>query len=279
MCIRDSPDTAQPPPSPAVDPATTAPPAAATEPISRTIALSAGGRPITAYTLGTGDTAIVLVGGLHGGYEWNSILLAERLLDHFQGHPELLPAAVTLHVIPNANPDGLFAVLGFDGPFTPGNFPATDPTVYLPGRFNGNGVDLNRNWDCNWTADALWRDQPISGGASAFSEPETRGLRDTLLALDPAAVVFLHSAANAVYVAGCPTPHAASRDLALVYGQAAGYAVEETFDHYAITGDAGDWLTTQDIASFTVELFSHESLDWEQNLAGMVALLGYFTAD
>lgn len=244
--------------------------------IQSLVTLSAGGRPINSYRLGDGATAVVVVGGIHGGYEWNSILLVERLLAHYESHPGQIPAVVTLHIIPNANPDGLFAVTGSDGPFTAADFPTADPTAYLLGRFNANGVDLNRNWDCNWTTDALWRNQAVPGGSSPFSEPETRGLRDFLQAIDPAIVIFYHSAANAVYVSGCPLPHAASRDLALVYGLAAGYAVEEVFDHYVITGDAGDWLTTQGIASFTVELASHESLDWKQNLAGLQTLLSHF---
>ena len=213
---------------------------------------------------------------MHGGYEWNSILLAEGLLAHYQLNPEQIPAAVSLYVIPNANPDGLFAALGFEGPFTAADLPAPNPVDYLSGRFNANGVDLNRNWDCNWTANALWRDQPVSGGASPFSEPESRGLRAFLVEIQPAIVIFIHSASNNVYVSGCSAPHATSQELAVIYAGAARYPVLEFFEHYTITGDAGDWLTMQGIASFTVELSSHQSLDWEQNLAGLGALLAHF---
>ena len=240
------------------------------------IALSAGGRPINSYRLGHGTAAVVVVGGIHGGYEWNSILLAERLLAHYEAHPAQLPDGVSLHIIPNANPDGLFAILGFEGPFTPADVPVADPIVYLPGRFNANGVDLNRNWDCQWTSAAQWRDRQVSGGPFAFSEPETRGLRDFLPTLDPVVVVFLHSAANAVFISGCGAPHPPSYEPASVYGRAAGYPVHELFDPYVITGDAGDWLTTQGIPSFSVELYSHESVDWEQNLAGIGALLAHY---
>lgn len=239
---------------------------------SSLVATSAGGRAITSFRLGDSATAVVVVGGMHGGYEWNSILLAEGLLAHYAEHPEQLPGGVSLYIIPNANPDGLFAVAGTDGPFAPADIAADS----LPGRFNANGVDLNRNWDCRWAATALWRDREVSGGPFPFSEPETRGLRDYLLALDPAVVVFLHSQANAVFVAGCGAPHPPSYELASVYGQAAGYPVHETFDLYPITGDAGDWLTEQGIPSFSVELYSHESLDWEQNLAGLGALLAHY---
>src|SRR5690606_21258112 len=36
------------------------------------IGTSAGGRAITARRLGSGDRVLLLVGGIHGGYEWNT---------------------------------------------------------------------------------------------------------------------------------------------------------------------------------------------------------------
>ena len=273
----------QPPPHAATtDPSTPIPspdaPSAATvepgSPSTSLVALSAGGKPIQSFRVGSGETVVAIVGGIHGGYEWNSILLAEALLDYYRARPKEIPAGIALDIIPNANPDGLYAVTGFDGPFTAADI-ATDST---PGRFNGNGVDLNRNWDCNWAAAALWRDQIVFGGEFPFSEPETRGLSDYLLNLQPVVVIFLHSAADALYVSGCDGIHAPSYTLAQVYGQASGYPINEVFDSYPITGDAGDWLTLQGIPSFTVELYSHESLDWERNLAGLSALLDYYAA-
>jgi len=52
-----------------------------------------------------------------------------------------------------------------------------------------------------------------------------------------------------------------------------GYPVYERFTHYDVNGDAGDWLSTQGIPAFTVELKSRDQLDWEMNLAGLQALL------
>jgi hypothetical protein len=99
-------------------------------------------------------------------------------------------------------------------------------------------------------------------------------LRDFLLQQEPLAVIFWHSAANGVFAAGCPDVHEPSLALANIYGQAAGYPVYEKFNSYPITGDAGDWLTTQGIASISIELKTHQSLDWSQNLAGIVAIGG-----
>jgi predicted deacylase len=230
---------------------------------------SVSGRPIYSYRLGSGTIDIVIVGGIHGGYEWNTVVLAEEFLSYFQVREADIPPAITLHIVPNANPDGLAVVSGADGILPPTEVLSNT----LVGRFNANGVDLNRNWDCLWTAQALWRDQTVSAGTHPFSEPETENLRRFFLEIDPALVIFLHSAADAVYVSGCPEPDPASAEMAAIYGLAANYPVYPTFDHYIITGDAGDWLTTQSIPSFTVELSSHETTDWDRNLEGLMAIL------
>jgi hypothetical protein len=101
-------------------------------------------------------------------------------------------------------------------------------------------------------------------------------LRDYFIAIQPAIVLFWHSAADGVYAAGCPETHAPSYALATIYGEAADYPVFPRFDAYPVTGDASDWLTTQNIPSITIELANHQALDWEQNLAGVSAILEYF---
>jgi hypothetical protein len=236
------------------------------------VGYSTAGRPINSYRIGQGPTNVVFVGGIHGGYEWNTILLAYQALDYFQSNLEDVPEAVSLHIIPNANPDGLYAVTQKTG-----RFQATDViSDTFPGRLNANGVDLNRNWDCLWQPTAYWRDQPVSGGDRPFSEPESQVLSQFLLGLEPAVVVFLHSAAMGVYAAGCPETGPRSYELAITYGIASGYPIYERFAYYDITGDAGDWLVTQGVPSITIELTNHEDLDWTANLEGMLALLADF---
>lgn len=233
------------------------------------IGYSVAERPLTNYQFGSGPDHIVFIGGIHGGYEWNTILLAYDMIDYFAANPDLIPADVTLHIIPSANPDGQFLVTGQEGRFLPQDVAADS----LRGRVNDNDVDLNRNWDCKWTANAVWRDQPTSGGSQPFSEPETVVLRDFLLELNPVAVILWHSAANGVFAAGCHTVHQPSLSLATIYGRAAGYPVYETFTSYVVTGDAGDWLSLQGIAAASVELLNHEDTDWAKNLAGVTAVL------
>lgn len=225
--------------------------------------------PIVSYQFGTGDTVLVLVGGIHGGYEWNTILLAYEILDHLQHNPEIIPASLSVVVIPNANPDGLYAVTQRMERFSIDDV----NTDTVPGRFNGHSVDLNRNWDCAWTPNGVWRDSLVSGGTAPFSELENQRLRDFLLAAEPAAVLFYHSALGGVFASGCDQIDPASEQLATVYSQASGYPIYGAFQQYTITGDASDWLAGQGIPAITIELTTHESIDWRMNLAGLNALM------
>jgi hypothetical protein len=60
------------------------------------------------------------------------------------------------------------------------------------------------------------------------------------------------------------------------YSKASGYKAVASFDSYSVTGDAEGWLASLNIPAITVELKTHESLDWDQNLAGIKAILGLF---
>src|SRR3972149_1443892 len=54
---------------------------------NKIIGMSVSGRKIEAYTVGNGPQHIVFVGGIHGGYEWNSVLLAYTFLDYIAANP------------------------------------------------------------------------------------------------------------------------------------------------------------------------------------------------
>lgn len=242
--------------------------------VPQTIGFSAGGRPMTSYRFGFGTQTIVLVGGIHGGYEWNTIVLAYDMIDYFLENPDEIPANISLYIIPSANPDGQFLVTGTDGRFLPED---VDPDIE-PGRFNANQVDLNRNWACGWEPEALWGETLVSGGTVPFSEPETAALRAFFLREKPVLVLFWHSKADGVYVGSCngDGPHEASRAIADVYGAASGYLVNNAFTAYPITGDASDWLVSQNIPSFAVELKTRSQTDWSMNLPGVLALLAHY---
>lgn len=238
------------------------------------IGTSVEGRAIEAYTYGKGETSLVFVGGIHGGYEWNAVLLAYELMDYLAANPALIPGDTRVTVIPDANPDGTYTITGKEGSFALSDVKTGDQSA---GRFNANGVDLNRNFGCKWQPKATWRGNAVSAGTSAFSEPEAAALRDFFLKERPVTAVFFHSQANAVYASECEAgilPETLT--LMETYAKAAGYPSVSAFDAYPVTGDIEGWLASVGIPAITVELSSHESVEWAKNRLGIDALLAHY---
>lgn len=240
------------------------------------IGYSEKGRPINSRIFGDGERNVVFIGGIHGGYEWNTVLLSYELIDYLDQNPDVVPDNLTVTVVPVMNPDGLEVVVGSAERFAYSDVPAESETI--PGRFNANGVDLNRNFDCDWQPESTWRGQTVPAGSQAFSETEAHALRQFTLKNKPSAIIFFHSAAGAVYASSCDGEVAPeTKKLMNVYANAANYRAEESFDHYEINGDAGDWLSTIDVPSISVELTNHEDVEWERNKAGVEAVLRHFS--
>lgn len=237
---------------------------------------SVEGRPIEAHTFGNGSTSVLFVGGIHGGYEWNSVLLAYEVMDYLANFPETVPEGLTIHVIPSLNPDGVAQVVAEPGRFTLTDVASPRERV-AKARFNANSVDLNRNFDCKWQPTSTWRTATVSAGTAAFSEPETRALRDYILNISPRAAVFWHSQANNVYASECENgvlPETLT--LMNTYAGAAGYGAVATFDAYPVTGDAEGWLASIGIPAITVELKGYETSEWSQNFAGTKAVIDLY---
>jgi len=217
---------------------------------------SFNGYPLQAYRLGTGPSIRAIIGGIHGGYEWNTVELVSKTLEYLQETPTLIPDDVTLYIIPCANPDGYY--LSYD----------------LAGRPNGNGVDLNRNWDYEWQPTATHGTRPVNAGTAPFSEPETAALRDLILERHIEIAVFYHSALTKVFY-GAETGKSASYDLALVVSEATGYPVAAGVPGQITTGDAVDWMSDQGLAGIEIDLATHEDIEWERNLPGIIAFLNW----
>ncbi|MEM9336903.1 MAG: M14 family metallopeptidase [Patescibacteria group bacterium] len=243
----------------------------------QTIGQSVEGRDIGVVTFGSGtDARLLLVGGIHGGYEWNSALLAYEMIDHLTENPTEVPEGITIDIIPDLNPDGTFLATGVEGRFAATD--VIDPSTRLAeGRFNANGIDLNRNFGCKWAPESTWRGNVVSAGSGPFSEPEAAAIRDYVLATNPSAVVFWHSQANNVYASEChegPLPDTLA--IMQLYADAGSYGAVPVFDAYPITGDAEGWLASIGIPAITVELETFNSIEWSRNLAGTEALIEFY---
>lgn len=275
IMLYPKPHPIQPLPPPVIEALPVKPIATTTHQI---IGSSVEGRDIESYTFGTGSTSVLFVGGVHGGYEWNSIALAYEMIDYLTHHEASVPESLTIHIIPNLNPDGLFAATGLIGSFTPSEVSDSDMHTSGTGRMNANEVDLNRNFACKWQPSSTWRNQVVSAGTEAFSEPEARALRDYVVNTHPHAAVFWHSQANNVYGAECEDGILpGTLTLMNTYAAAGGYGAVPIFDAYPVTGDAEGWLASIGIPAVTVELGSRTSTEWEKNLAGTMAVLKLYS--
>jgi len=245
-------------------------------PVRIVLGTSVEGREIEAYTFGAGETHLLFAGGMHGGYEWNSVLLAYQAIDYLTENPQAVPDTLSVTVIPALNPDGLFNVVGKEGRFTLADVPKSTESVGQ-GRFNANGVDLNRNFDCKWQPESMWRGTKVNAGTAPFSEPEALALKEFVDESKPDAVVFWHSQANAVYASECEKGILpATLVLMNTYAKAAKYSAVASFDAYPVTGDAEGWLASINIPAITVELQTHETIEWERNLAGIISVFSQY---
>lgn len=246
-------------------------------PYARTekIGTSKNGNDLMAYQYGTGDTNVLFVGGIHGGYSWNTALVAYELIEYLETTPSAVPENVRVTVIPVVNPDGLEKVVGTAGVFSASDVIAgVDTTI---GRFNANNVDLNRNFACDWNATATWQNKTVSGGTVAFSEPEAQALRAYVEANTPAAVVVWYASAGGVYSSNCHDgvlPK--TEELTNIYADASGYTAHKVFDYYATTGDFTNWLASIRIPAISVLLTNHTSTEWSKNKAGIDAVLSHY---
>ncbi len=241
------------------------------------IGQSVNGRDISGVAFPASENpaqALVLVNGIHGD-EMNSAPAIAWLLARVESGALNLPPTLGLFVIDSLNPDG----------------------AEWGQRLNANGVDLNRNWETyDWRLDVeIAADYflPQGGGLFPFSEPETRLLRDWLLALQAeyanVTVLYFHAA---FWPDGLVTPgthltdgrelgDAPSREAGQVLARAAGYDYDNYWPgDYRVTGDASTWAVAQGMRSLTVELPVREALNVTQAVMlreGILAVINFLS--
>ena len=226
------------------------------------IGYSLGGRPIEVYTFGVGEKEYLIVAGIHGGSEWNTIALANELIRHINNHPEVIPSDATLYIIRNMNPDGEARAHGVDG------------------RVNNNGVDLNRNfpsenWAADWDRDGCWVYRPTTGGAYGGSEPEARTVISFISRHKLTALISYHSAALGVFPGGVPWEKE-SIALAKALAKATRYPYPPLDTGCDYTGTLADWAVENGVgAAVDMELRNHRDTDFKENLKALNAFLSF----
>jgi protein MpaA len=226
------------------------------------IGFSLAGRRIEAYTFGAGEKQYLIVAGIHGGYEGNTIALANELITYINEYPDTIPTDVTLYIIRDMNPDAEARDNGVDG------------------RVNNNGVDLNRNfptdnWTADWDRDGCWIYRPTTGGAYAGSEPETRSVMSFIGSHKIKAMISYHSAALGVFPGGVPWEEPSKR-LASALSKVTGYPYPPIDTGCVYTGTLADWAVENGVgASVDMELSDHKDTDFKENLKALKVLLNF----
>ena len=202
----------------------------------------------------------MIIAGIHGGDEGNTIALADQLIAHLRNNPQAVPPGYTLYILRSLNPDG--EALG------------TVPE----GRFNANGVDLNRNFEVGWKAE--WKSNgcsstPGTAGPGPGSEPETQALKEFLVSRHVQALISYHSAYLGVLPSGNPA-HQESTRFAQAIHDISDYPYPPVHTGCEYTGTLVDWAASSGVsAAVDVELNSDVDTEFETNLGVLAVLLSF----
>lgn len=235
------------------------------------------GRPLWRLTLGRGTNRVAYT-ACHHANEWitTPLLLrfAEELASAYAGGRALCGTAAadilsytTLCLIPAVNPDGMDLVTGElssgDAFQRAKSIAAAYPQFPFPSGWKANlrGIDLNLQYPAGWeqarenkAAQGIESPAPADYvGPSPLSAPESRALYGFTLAFSPALVLAYHTQGEVIYWRYRDFAPPGARQIAELFAQSSGYAVEET--PFA-SGFAGykDWFLQEfDRPGFTVE--------------------------
>jgi hypothetical protein len=235
--------------------------------VVKAVGLSAGGRTIGLIEIGEGEKPVLFVGQIHGN-EVGTQKLVLRLAHWLEKNHERWPHLKFI-LIPSINPDGAREAERSRGLFSHGRL----------GRFNGNNVDLNRNFDVpNFKSDSHWNRgrgyaerEPVFCGERGGSEPETTLLCRLAKVHEPELSVFFHSVASDVN----PGNDDRSRELAKIFSEVSGY---ENYSHerwlkLEQTGTAREWFSRAKLPYLEIEGSVRWGSDWKKQKAAIEACI------
>ncbi|MDD6995564.1 MAG: M14 family zinc carboxypeptidase [Candidatus Borkfalkiaceae bacterium] len=219
----------------------------------RVIGRSFFGREIYAVKIGSGAPVGIAQYAIHG----REYLTARLAFHHFKRGV----AAGSVWIVPLANPDG--ALLSQKG-ICSAPERARKRLIGLNGgnkdfslwKANGNGVDLNVNFDARWGEGKSNARVPGSEnyvGEKPFSEPETRALKNITEEIRPDYTVSFHTKGEEIYWRFYQTGMRTYRDYALAKALSCstGYPLGDAAES---CGGYKDWCIEKfSIPAFTVE--------------------------
>ena len=210
-------------------------------------------RPIWMLTIGTGNRHVLFTAAHHAN-EWITALVllkyAEDLADAIENNGILfgqrakeMADAVTIHIIPLVNPDGVDLVTGVLGPESAQYLLAKElakkyPAIPFPDGWKANllGVDLNLNYPAGWLqAREIKFSQGYTSpgprdyvGRAPLDQMETRALADLTEKLDPDLVLAYHSQGKEIYWQFRDYEVPGAKELGEVMARVSGYTLADT---------------------------------------------------
>jgi murein tripeptide amidase MpaA len=211
------------------------------------------------------EPSILLV-GCHHAREWISVevplYIAKYLTDNYATNPEIqsLVDNQQIWIVPMLNPDGheYSRTTNRSQRKNRRDTGSSDPDKW--------GVDLNRNYDYEWGIDILSSGDPDVStyrGPSAFSEPETRALRDLFLAHTFRSMITYHSYGGMVaytwgYTYEYPADRCRDRHMSDIMRDLINEVHGEDYSSEVMMG-----LTSGDTTDWTYGLFRIPSITME----------------
>lgn len=235
------------------------------------------GRPLWTMTMGEGQNR-VMYNAAHHANEWitTPILLrfAEQLAAAYAGGGSVFgtPAAEilsysTLCLVPAVNPDGIDLVTG---DIVAGEYyeqaraiAADYPQFSFPDGWKANiqGIDLNLQYPAQWEqarenkfAQGIRSLAPADYvGSAPLVAPESRAMYDFTLAFDPALILAYHTQGEVVYWRFADYEPTGSRQIAELFADVSGYAVEDTPFASGFAGYKDWFIQDYDRPGYTIE--------------------------
>ena len=200
-------------------------------------------KPIEGYQIGFGENTLLLHASLHGD-EVGTTDLLNMLVEEVRTNPALVATTTKLVVIPIVNPDGYY-----------------DRTDKL----NANLVNLNLNFGT--TGWQKYGPEGTYAGPEAFSEIESRILRQVAEDYKPSLMIAFHSEGALV----SPEKGRDSVALAKWYAKKTGYTYYNFWDY---PGTASKWFEeTYAKPAITVELTHQLQSDWAKNKEALLEMI------
>ena len=231
-------------------------------------------RGIPIITLGEGEKQIFYIGAHHGAERITAAVLV-KFVAEFCAHvkrgsavcgmnPEYIMKTRTLYIIPMLNPDGVdISANGVpnDSLFHSRLVKMNGSDNFTHWQSNARGVDLNHNYDANFSAyKAIEQSLGIYGGcASKYSgeapesEPETGALCNYLRFNKPSALMTLHTQGREIYYTSGGKYPSGAKAAATKLSELTGYKLREPSGTAAYGGLTDFCIQKLDIPAFTLE--------------------------